>query len=125
MPQTNTGTPGAGSGVNAALGATTAENLHVGAPGIGHCQERTNVRRILHVAATGAFRINYMFTTDGGTSWFIGEQYSSAAVTVDGGTALYTQAVNAEVHLGVDFRVQIYNPGGGSIAYAYEVREYC
>lgn len=121
MAQTLIGTQQAGAGKEASLAGTSAAILR----GLQQCSERANFRFVVNVAATGAFRLNYLFTPDGGTTWLIGQQVASAAVTVDGGTSGYTQNASLNVHLGYMFKIEIYNPGGGTIDYGFEVREYC
>lgn len=79
---------------------------------------------VLNVAATHSFDLNYQYTTDGGTSWYIGDQVASGTVTVDGGVANYTNAATINIQLGYQYRFQIYNNSGSTLDGTYEWRLY-
>ena len=82
------------------------------------------MRIIVSAAATGAFRLNYLFTTDAGTSWFIGKTVTASTVVVDGGTALYVKSAQLDIPIGYDYKIELYNIAGGNNDYVAEWREY-
>jgi hypothetical protein len=77
---------------------------------------------VVRVVGTGAFNLNYEFSTDQGTTWYVGQQVASSTITADDGTATYTQAANLNITVGYWWRVNIYNPGGSGITVAAEWR---
>lgn len=79
---------------------------------------------VINVSADHAFTLDYQFTTDGGTTWYIGYQVASTTVTVDGGAAGFTQNARMDIQLGYQYRVQYYNNSGSNGAGAYEWRLY-
>lgn len=120
MAQTLTGTDEHGAGVETGLADATAAIIR----GRKTCKDRQRMRLLVSVAATGAFRLNYLFTPDGGTSWMIGKSVTASTVTVDGGTALYVKSAQLDIHIGYDYKIEIFNIAGGSNDYAFEVREF-
>lgn len=79
---------------------------------------------ILNVAANEGFNLDYQYTTDGGTSWYIGDQVASSTVTVDGGAAGYTNVASINIQLGYQYRIQLYNNSGSTLNGTYEWRLY-
>ena len=79
---------------------------------------------LVYVVANAAFNVNYQFTPDGGTTWATPVQNASSTVTVDGGTAGYTNAATLTVQLGFQWRVQIYSTNGSPFNGLYEWRLY-
>jgi hypothetical protein len=138
MANAETGAIEWGSGVFTVLGAGTGLTLvPPQAPGIDPRNgtpfpilvffsngDRASMAILVNVAATAAFNLDYQFTTDGGATWFIGQQIPSVTVTVDGGVAGYTQSASINVQVGYQYRVQIWNTAGGSLNGAYEWRLY-
>ena len=120
MAQTRTGNDEAGAGVETGLADATAAIIR----GMKKCTDRANMRIICSVGATGAFRLNYLFTTDAGTSWFIGKTVTASTVTVDGGTALYVKSAQLDIPIGFQYKIEIYNIAGTTNDYAFEFREY-
>lgn len=113
---------GAGVGGGSATGLPNATASILLGPKQNTGQEATGI--VLNIAATGTFRLNYLFSNDGGTSWLVGHQESSTTVTVDGGTASYTESAAVDISVGYHYKLEIYNTSGGNIDYKYEVREY-
>jgi len=120
MPINQDSQGGTHGGASTGLGGTTAAIL-VGFTNVKGEQGR---KLTLRVAATGAFRLNLFFTPDGGTNYYIAKQVTSAAVTVDGGTASYTSGASLDEFLSSNYKVEIYNTTGGNIDYAFDFREY-
>lgn len=85
-------------------------------------QDRQDMSLVVRVSATGAFRLDYEFSTDMGTTWYVGEQVNSHTITSDDGTATYTQNATINITVGWWWRVNIYNGSGGSITAAGEWR---
>ena len=81
-------------------------------------------RLIVRVAATGAFRLNYVSSSDDGTTNYVIKQVAVTTVTVDGNTASFTKIAELDVPVAADGQVQIYNASGGDIHYFADVREY-
>jgi|ERR1700737_86374 len=79
---------------------------------------------VINVAANAAFNLDYQFTTDGGTTWYVGLQVASSTVTVDGGAAGFTQSATLNIQVGYQYRVSIYNTTGGNLNGAYQWRLY-
>jgi hypothetical protein len=79
---------------------------------------------VINVAANEGFNLDYQFTTDGGTTWYIGDQVASSTVTVDGGAAGYTNVASLNLQLGFQYRFQIYNNSGSTLNGVYEWRLY-
>lgn len=88
------------------------------------CRERAGYYIAVNVTSDNAFKLDYQYTTDGGTSWYVGTQVASAAVTVDGGVAGYVNNATLNIPVGYQFRVQVYNSSVSTAAYAYEWRYY-
>lgn len=87
-------------------------------------RDRSSMALLVIVAADKAFNLDYQFTPDSGANWFIGQQIASSTVTVDGGTAGYTNAAVLNAQVGYEFRVQIWDTAGTSLNAAYEWRLY-
>lgn len=85
-------------------------------------QDRQDMSLVARVSATGAFRLDYEFSTDQGATWYVGEQVASSTITADDGTALYTQNAVMNITVGWWWRVKIYNGSGGDIIAAGEWR---
>lgn len=85
-------------------------------------QDRQDMSLVVRVVATGAFNLDYEFSTDMGTTWYVGEQVASSAITADDGTALYVQNATMNITVGWWWRVKIYNTTGGDITAAGEWR---
>lgn len=85
---------------------------------------RGSLALVVNVAADHAFTLDYQFTPDGGTTWYIGYQIASSTVTVDGGVAGNTQSARMDIQVGYQYRVQLWNASGSNIAGAYEWRLY-
>jgi len=83
---------------------------------------RVGMKDVLTVSATGVFNLDYLFTPDQGMSWYIGKQVQSTSVTVDGGTAGYTQEARVDLQLGYQFMIVVYNTSSGAINLAWEKR---
>jgi hypothetical protein len=77
---------------------------------------------VVRVSATGAFNLDYEFSTDMGTTWYVGQQVASSTITADDGTALYTQNAVMNITVGWWWRVKIYNTTGGDITAVGEWR---
>lgn len=86
--------------------------------------DRGSLALVVSVAATQAFTLDYQFTTDAGATWYIGSQIASSTVTVDGGVAGNTQSARLDIQVGYQYRVQLYNNSGSTLAGAYEWRLY-
>lgn len=87
-------------------------------------RDRSSMALLVNVAADQAFHLDYQFSPDGGTNWYIGQQITSATVTVDGGTAGYTQSAVLNAQVGYQYRVQLWNTSGSNLNAAYEWRLY-
>jgi hypothetical protein len=85
-------------------------------------QDRQDMSLVVRVSATGAFNLDYEFSTDGGTTWYVGQQVASSTITADDGTASYTQNAVMNITVGWWWRVNIYNPGGSPITVVGEWR---
>jgi hypothetical protein len=107
-----------------ALGATTAQILVPPLMTAFQTQERAAFNIVVHAAGSGIFHLNYEFSTDQGTTWYVGKQVVSATVVVDGDTATYTQAADFDISVGYWWRVSLYNTTGGSINVVAEWRYY-
>lgn len=81
---------------------------------------RQGLRDPLFVSATGAFNLDYQYTTDGGTSWFVGSQVPSSTVSADG--TLNTQAAHIHILSGFQWKIIITNTGAGTIDAVFEKR---
>lgn len=120
MAQTLIGTDEAGAGKETGLADATAAIIR----GSKTCKDRQDMRLIVSAAATGAFRLNYLFSPDGGTSWMIGKTVTAATVTVDGATAGYVKSAQLDIHIGYNYKIELYNIAGTTNDYAFEVREF-
>lgn len=87
-------------------------------------RDRSSMALLVIVAADHAFNLDYQFTPDGEANWYVGQQIASSTVTVDGGTAGYTQSAVLNVQVGFQYRVQIWNTSGSNLNAAYEWRLY-
>lgn len=85
-------------------------------------QDRQDMSLVVRVVGTGAFKLDYEFSTDQGTTWYVGEQVASHTITADDGTALYVQNATLNITVGWWWRVNIYNASGGAITVAGEWR---
>lgn len=87
-------------------------------------RDRQSMAILVNVACNGTFNLDYQFTPDNGTTWYVGSQIASTTVTVDGGAAGFTQAAQLNLQVGYQYRVQLYNTSGGNLNGAYEWRLY-
>lgn len=85
-------------------------------------QDRLNMSLVARVVGTGAFKLDYEFSTDAGTTWYVGQQVASSTITADDGTATYTQSAVISITVGWWWRLNIYNASGGDITVAGEWR---
>ena len=108
------------SALGESLLATTAAVIR----GLKQSRDREARRVIVRVAGTQAFRLNYFEPPDFGTSYTIAKQVASSTVTVDGGTAGYTQSAELDVPLGHLYKIEVYNPNATAMNYVYDLREY-
>ena len=126
MALTLTPASGVTDGSSASLITTAPNNSAVTIlPGPARITDRNGWRIIVSVAADQAFRLNYLFTPDNGTTWMVGKQVSSGTVTVDGGTAGYVKSAQLDVPLGAYFKVELYNASGSVLNGGFEYRMYC
>jgi len=103
---------------------TTASGAVIAPQTMWTCRERQGMYIEIYVVSDKAFKLDYQFTTDSGTTWYIGDQVSSATVTVDGGAAGYVNNASINIPVGYQFRCQVYQTSGGNAAFAYEYRYY-
>ena len=120
MAQTLVGTNEAGGGKETTLATATAAVIRA----YKTSRDREARRMAVYAAATGDFRLNYFFTPDEGTTWYIGKQVASSAVTVDGGTASYLDSATLDLPIGYAYKVELYNATVGNIDYTFDYREY-
>lgn len=76
------------------------------------CQDRQDMSLVVRASGTAAFNLDYEFSTDKGTTWYIGQQVNSTAVAADDGTVGFTQNAFLDISVGWWYRVNIYNPSG-------------
>jgi hypothetical protein len=86
------------------------------------CKERHDMRIFVMASSDQAFNLNYLFTTDGGTTWRIGDQIASTTVIVDGGKAGAVNSAILEIHVGYQFKVEIWNTSGSTSTGGFEYR---
>lgn len=122
MPQTNVGSSEAGAGYDTGLADGSAAIIR----GLKECRDREARRLVVNVAATKAFRLNYLFTPDNGATWCIGHTVTASTVTVDGGTSGYVKSATMDISIGYDYKIEIWNAVGdaSTLNYVYELREY-
>ena len=105
----------------AALAGTTAADI------TGYiAAQNANIRLVVRVASDGPFRLNLLATANPDTPTnYVVKQVSSSTVTVDGATAGYVNVAQIEdVPWPVAGKLQIYNPGVGSINWVADWRLY-
>lgn len=81
---------------------------------------RQSVKQVVNVQANGAFRLDYQFTTDFGTTWYTGRQIASTTSSADGTTT--TNQAHAKWEPGWFYRVIIFNSGASPINAVYDKR---
>lgn len=81
---------------------------------------RIALKEVINVQASGAFRLDYQFTTDFGTTWYTGRQIASATSAADG--TAYTNRAHAKWDTGYFYRIVIYNSGASPINAIYDKR---
>ena len=138
MSVTNTGFTEWGAGVITGLAGTTAQilcppqnpgtdprtNMPISVSLDYSESGRNHLAIVVDAAANQAFNLDYQFTPDGGTTWLTGDQVASTTVTVDGGTAGYTQSARLDISVGCQYRIVLYNTSGSALSGAYEWRIY-
>ena len=83
--------------------------------------DRDEMEIAVNVRATQAFHLNYEFSTDKGTTWYVGQQADSAAVSSDDGGAYGNQA-NIHFDVGYWWRISVFNASGSTMDVAFEWR---
>ena len=104
------------------LAATTGQTLVPPNLPAFQTQDRQDMSLVVRVVSDTAFNLDYEFSTDMGTTWYVGEQVASSTITADDGTSGFTQNAVMNITVGWWWRIKIYNPGGGSINVAGEWR---
>lgn len=107
-----------------ALAATTAQILTPPNFTAFQTTDRQHDALKVNAVGTGVFHLNYEFSTDQGTTWYVGQQVVSAAITVDGDAAGFTQGASFDLTVGWWWRVSMYNTTAGPINVAAEWRFY-
>lgn len=91
-------------------GSTTGISSLAGQKILGPWQtvDRTQLEVKLHVRGTTDFNLDYEFSTDQGTTWYVGEQKPSSAVSIDGG-ANYPKEAHGHFNVGYWWRISVWN----------------
>jgi|ERR1700737_2156476 len=79
---------------------------------------REGLKQIVSVQGSGPFNLDYQFTTDGGVTWYNGDQVPSTTTAADG-TGMTNQA-HIKVSPGFQWQVVVWNTGGSSITVNFE-----
>jgi hypothetical protein len=87
--------------------------------------DRIQMRVKVLARGTSKFNLNYEFSTDQGTTWYIGEQKASTASSADDGSD-YSQDAHANFNVGYWWRICVYNTDGSTenIAFEWRLHEY-
>lgn len=115
-PVTSQGTMEAGNGVVSNLLPGDSETIM----GPINTPVNKSMKEVVFVQGTGTYNLDYMFTTDRGTSWFIGKQVASQVVSTDGTTTV--NQAHIKINPGVSWMVQVTNTSVGSINITFEKR---
>ena len=133
------GSPEAGAGTITGLATATPQTIYPypaaitqpngvvlqpNSAGMVTVRERPGYYIAMNVVSDNPFKLDYQFTSDGGTTWSIGNQVASATVTVDGGAAGFVNNAQLNFPVGYQWRVQVYQTSGGNAAFNYEWRYY-
>lgn len=114
-----------GAMIALALAATTAQVIVPPGQASGfQTQDRQDMRVICRVVGKGVIRLNYEFSPDQGTTWYVGKQAASAVITVDGDAAGFVNAAELDIPVGYWWRVSVYNTTAGAIDIVGEWRYY-
>ena len=93
-------------------GAGTASSLPVGngstIVGPFQCQEREQMQVKVHAESANTFNLNYEFSTDKGTTWYVGQQVPSSTGTADDASGAVQQA-HGHFNVGYWWRINLYN----------------
>jgi hypothetical protein len=81
---------------------------------------RPSFREVVNVQGNGPFRLDYQFTSDGGTTWYQGLQVASTTTSADGTTT--TNKAHVKLNVGVFWQIIVWNPGPGSLDITFERR---
>lgn len=73
--------------------------------------DRTQLRIQVYARGTVPFDLNYEFSTDKGTTWYVGQQVAAAAVSADDGGS-YAREAHGHFNLGYWWRISIFNTDG-------------
>lgn len=105
-----------------ALAGTTGVTITPPArPGF-QTQDRQDMSLVVRVVGDDVFNLDYEFSTDMGTTWYVGEQVTSSTITADDGSTGFTENAVMNITVGWWWRVNIYNPGASPINVAGEWR---
>lgn len=88
--------------------------------------DRLQMRIEVCVRGTTDFNLNYEFSTDQGTTWYVGEQVASATVSVDDGSN-YPKEAHGHFNVGYWWRISVWNRDTVNplnIAYEWRLHEY-
>jgi hypothetical protein len=83
--------------------------------------DRTQLEIKVYARGTSAFDLNYEYSTDRGTTWYVGDQRAAATVSEDDGGA-YPYQAHFHLNVGYWWRVGVYNTGGSALDIAFEWR---
>jgi hypothetical protein len=112
------------------VGAGTLAGLISGASAviIGPFQtaERNQLRITVHLKSTVAANLDYEYSTDKGTTWFIGQQVASHVTTADDGVVGYNNEATYNFEIGWWWRISVRNTAGGAgnMAFAWRLHWY-
>jgi len=113
------------TGATHEYGAGTVATIHVGEGQviIGPWQtiDRTQIEIKVAVRGDAAFDLNYEFSTDKGSTWYVGEQAASAVVSVDDGSN-YANEAHFHVNVGYWWRISVFNTDVSPLNIAFEWR---
>lgn len=88
--------------------------------------DRTQLEIKVHARGTVGFNLNYEFSTDKGSTWYVGTQRSSATVSEDDGAA-YPEEAHFHVNVGYWWRISVFNKDASNsldIAFEWRFHEY-
>lgn len=81
---------------------------------------RPSFREVVNVQGSAPFRLDYQFTSDGGTTWYQGPQVASTTTSADGTTT--TNKAHVKLAVGFQWRIAVWNPGPGALDITFEKR---
>lgn len=133
---TNVGTPEAGAGTAAGVAGSTSQTIWppqsqvTGPDGqvvpvlpYAVIQDRAQAKITVRVNSTQAFRLNYFYSADLGTTFVPSvDQVASSTVNLDGGAAGYTNAAELDIDIGLYFYIAVWNTSGSPANYIFDYR---